>query len=115
MSFTWSKKVKLYRTESYYPEAFLPEETVQIVLVPEPEVCDKISPLEHKNGEQVDYSCKEDNEDNEVQGDIQEGGRVEESDYGSEEVVAQHQGQHNSEEASQSLIESDDSSVEEEQ
>ena len=65
-------------------------EVVQIVELPM--VDDKISVIEHKNGEQVVDSRKEDDEDNEVQGVLQEGGRVEEGDYGGEEELQEDGG-----------------------
>lgn len=65
-------------------------EVVQIVELPM--VDDKISVIEHKNGEQVVDSRKEDDEDDEVQGDVQEGGRVEEGDHGGEEELQEDGG-----------------------
>lgn len=48
---------------------------------------DKISVIEHKNGKQMAHARQEDDEAHEVQGDLQEGGRPQESDHGSEEVL----------------------------
>jgi hypothetical protein len=95
MSFAWSRKVA--RVIPAGPPSSL-EQSTQTIVTPEvieiiqqvkiPTVDDKISSIEHKNGESLADACKEDDEDDEVQGDLQEGGRAEESDYGSEEVVA---------------------------
>lgn len=88
MPFAWSKKVVRVMpvvsdntisitTASGTKDA----EVTQIVVLPV--VHDKISVLEHKNGEQVADARKEDDEAHEVQGLVQEGRRTEEGDNGS--------------------------------
>jgi hypothetical protein len=63
-----------------------PIEVAQTVEIPT--VDDKISSIEHKNGECLVSPREEDDEAHEVEGELQEGGRAEESDHGGEEVVA---------------------------
>lgn len=62
------------------------EEVVQTIELPV--IDDKISPIEHKNGECLADAREEDDEAHEVEGDVQEGGRAQEGDHGGEEVVA---------------------------
>ena len=96
MPFPWSNKVNRVAPaappsspESLIQTVDVPEVTVEVIQVIEiPTVDDKISSIEHKNGECLADARKEDDEDNEVQGDLQEGGRPQESDHGGEEVVA---------------------------
>jgi len=83
MPFPWSNKVSRVIPTSKPVQV---PEFVEIVELPV--VDDKISSIEHKNGESLVDSRKEDDEAHEVQGDLQEGGRAEEGDRGSEEVVA---------------------------
>jgi hypothetical protein len=94
MPFPWSNKVKRVIPITTPPPPVEPEvaspEVVQVVELPT--VDDKISVEEHKNGEQVVDARKEDDEDNEVQGDLQEGGRVEEGDHGGEEELEEARG-----------------------
>lgn len=105
MSFPWSKKfvrvaqtpqpevVQQVQVPVAPPPAPAPapvEEVVQVVEIPE--VDDKISVEEHKHGEQVVDARQEDNEDDEVEGELQEGGRVEEGDHGSEEELEEDGG-----------------------
>lgn len=102
MPFPWSKKVVRIQPISSVAEvvqsASIPvapppspePEIVQTVEIPS--VDDKISVIEHKNGEQVVDARQEDDEDDEVQGDVQEGGRLEEGDYGSEEELEEARG-----------------------
>ncbi len=91
MSFPWSKKmIRVLPAPPPSPEVPTEPEVVQIVVLPE--VRDKISGIEHKNGEQVDCSRKEDDEDDEVEGDVQEGGWAEESDHGGEEALEETRG-----------------------
>lgn len=81
----------LFDTEAAAPAAphaySLPSaaEIFQEVILPL--VDDKISSIEHKNGEQVADARKEDDEDHEIQGLVQEGGRSEEGNHGGEEDV----------------------------
>ena len=91
MPFPWSTKVNRVIPS---PPPSVPEAPVQVESVPEvtqtvelPVVDDKISSIEHKNGECLVSPREEDDEDNEVQGDLQEGGRPQESDHGGEEVL----------------------------
>jgi hypothetical protein len=84
MSFVWSRRfVK--------PSRVVPiqEESVQVTTVPE---YDKISVEEHKDGERLVSTCKEDNEANEVQGDVCQGQGTGTSDQGGEEDLAQLEG-----------------------
>jgi hypothetical protein len=94
MPFPWSKKVVRVIPITTPPPPVEPEvaspEVVQVVVLPM--VDDKISVEEHKNGEQVVDARKEDDEDDEVQGDVQEGGRVEEGDHGGEEELEEARG-----------------------
>lgn len=83
MPFPWSNKVSRVIPTSKPVQV---PEFVEIVELPV--VDDKISSIEHKNGESLVDSRKEDDETHEVQGDLQEGGRTEEGDCGSEEVLA---------------------------
>jgi hypothetical protein len=85
MVFPWIKKVKPVPAQIN-----LTAEVTQTVELPV--LNDKISVIEHKNGEQVDCSRKEDDEDHEVQGVLQEGGRPQEGDHGSEEVMEETRG-----------------------
>lgn len=95
MPFPWSNKVVPVQKEPEAVQTVAPPpspepEVVQFVEIPT--VDDKISVLEHKNGEQVADARKEDDEDDEVQGDVQEGGRAEEGDYGGEEELEEARG-----------------------
>lgn len=100
MSFAWSRKVA--RVVPAPPqsieviEAPLAAQVMLDIEVPQtvtiPTVDDKISDIEHTNGEQVADARQEDAEDDEVQGDIQEGGRVEEGDHGGEEALEETRG-----------------------
>ncbi len=89
MPFPWSTKT---RRVIPIPEPVQVEQPVQVPelvqIVELPVVDDKISSIEHKNGESLVDSRKEDDEAHEVQGGLQEGGRTEEGDCGSEEVMA---------------------------
>jgi hypothetical protein len=69
MPFPWSKKsIRVSPvSEPQQPKT----EVTQIVVLPT--LDDKISSIEHKNGEQVADARKEDNEDDEVKGHLQEG------------------------------------------
>lgn len=78
MPFPWSKKYNRVIPVSQ-------PEVPQIVELPT--LDDKISSIEHKNGERLDNSRQKDDEAHEVKGVLQEGGRAEESDHGGEEVV----------------------------
>jgi len=62
-----------------------PIEVAQTVEIPT--VDDKISSIEHKNGERLADARKEDDETDEVQGDLQEGRRSQEGHHGGEEVM----------------------------
>lgn len=96
MPFPWSRKIA--RVTPAQPEIvqevtlpeIVTEEVVQSVEIPV--VDDKISVEEHKHGEQVVDARKEDDEDNEVEGELQEGGRAEESDHGGEEELEEDGG-----------------------
>jgi len=104
MAFVWSRKFA--KPVQLQAPVAVQEETLQVVTVPE---YDKISVEEHKDGECVVSSCKEDNEANEVQGDICQGQGVGSSDQGSQEDVAQceelNKDDEGEEESSQPLIE----------
>jgi hypothetical protein len=78
MPFPWSKKLN-----RVIPTA--QPEVVQIIELPV--VDDKISSIEHKNGERLADARKEDDETDEVQGDLQEGRRSQEGHHGGEEVM----------------------------
>ncbi len=103
MPFPWSKKVARVIPETV-PTYSVDTEVVEQIVLPEipsteviqivdiPTVDDKISVEEHKNGEQVVDARKEDDEDDEVQGDLQEGGWVEEGDHGGEEELEEARG-----------------------
>jgi hypothetical protein len=78
MPFAWSKRVV-----RVIPITTTEAEVTQIVVLPT--LYDKISPIEHKNGEQVASARKEDDEDNEVKGNVQEGRRPQEGDLGGQE------------------------------
>lgn len=95
MPFPWSSKVSRVIPAPLPETQVQVEQPVQEVVVPEPvqvveipAVDDKISSIEHKNGESLVSSHEEDDEAHEVQGDLQEGGRTEEGDCGSEEDLA---------------------------
>jgi len=67
MSFLWSKKfVKVVPAIQV-----LSEEIVQKIDLPT--IHDKISSIEHKNGEQMVNARQKDDEKHEVQGDLQKG------------------------------------------
>jgi hypothetical protein len=88
MPFPWSKKVnRVIPTVSSPPEHEVEPEVVQSIELPV--VDDKISSIEHKNGECLASTREEDDEADEVQGDLQEGGWSQEGDHGGEEVVEQ--------------------------
>lgn len=91
MSFPWSRKVaRVVPTISPVPQPPVVEAEPEVVQVVDlPVVDDKISAIEHKNGECLVNAREEDDEAHEVQGDLQEGGRPQESDHGGEEVVEQ--------------------------
>jgi hypothetical protein len=78
MPFPWSKK--MIRVN---PISITEAEVIQIVVLPT--LHDKISPIEHKNGEQVADARKEDDEDDEVKGNLQEGRRPQEGNLGGQE------------------------------
>lgn len=103
MSFVWSRR---FAKPTQVVTSTVSQETVQVISLPE---YDKISVEEHKDGERVVSSCKEDNEANEVQGDVCQGQGVGSGDQGSEEDVAQCEGinqdDESEEESSQPLIE----------
>jgi hypothetical protein len=92
MPFPWSAKVNrvIPAAPPSSPEVqVLVAEPVEVAQTVElPTVDDKISPIEHKNGECLVSAREEDDEAHEVEGELQEGGRPEESDHGGEEVVA---------------------------
>jgi len=97
MPFPWSKKFvrvipvqQVVVQDTPVPTVAPVEEVIQTVEIPT--IDDKISVEEHKNGEQMVDARKEDDEDNEVQGDVQEGGRVEEGDHGGEEELEEARG-----------------------
>lgn len=79
MPFAWSKKVIVIQPEE--------EETIQKVELPVFD--DKISLIEHKNGKRLVNACEKNDETNEVQGDLQKGGRPQKGDNGSQEKLAQ--------------------------
>jgi hypothetical protein len=86
MAFIWSRKfVK--------PSQVVPveQETIQVITIQE---CDKISVEEHKDGERLVSSCKEDDETNESQGHLCQGQGTRSGDQGSQEDLAQHEEQH---------------------
>lgn len=78
MPFPWSNKLARVIPISQ-------PDVIQIVELPV--VDDKISSIEHKNGERLVNPCEEDDEAHEVKGHLQEGGRPQESDHGGEEVM----------------------------
>ena len=84
MSFIWSRRFA--RSAQVVP---IQEESVQVTTVPE---YDKISVEEHKDGERLVSTRKEDDEANEVQGDICQGQGTGSSDQGGEEDLAQLEG-----------------------
>jgi hypothetical protein len=101
MPFPWSKKVAHIPVQQVVVPVAVPVQEPEPVLtisippavedvvqsVDLPVIDDKISPIEHKNGECLADTREEDDEAHEVEGDLQEGGWAEESDHGSEEVV----------------------------
>lgn len=97
MSFVWSRR---FAKPTQVVTTVVSQETVQVISLPE---YDKISVEEHKDGERVVSSCKEDNEANEVQGDLCQGQGIGSSDQRSKEDVARLQGyQQDNEEVSSS-------------
>jgi Rieske Fe-S protein len=94
MPFPWSKKINrvIPVTTSVLPIEIDVSSSEVVQVVELPMINDKISVEEHKNGEQVVDARKEDDEDNEVQGDLQEGGRVEEGDYGGKKELEEARG-----------------------
>ncbi len=95
MPFPWSNKVSRVIPAPLPETQVQVEQPVQEVVAPEPVqvvelpvVDDKNSSIEHKNGESLVSSHEKDDEAHEVQGDLQEGGRAEEGDCGSEEDLA---------------------------
>lgn len=103
MAFVWSRRfVKPVQIQA----PAVQEESVQVITIAE---YDKISVEEHKDGERVVSSCKEDDETNEVQGDVCQGQGSGSGDQGGKEDVAQCEGSNEDdegeEESSQPLIE----------
>ena len=90
MSFVWSRRFAK-------PSQVVPvqEDTVQVITIEE---YDKISVEEHKDGERLASTRKEDDEANEVQGDVCQGQGIGSSDQGGEEDVAQCEEQHEDDE-----------------
>ncbi len=101
MAFIWSRKFA--KSAKIVP---IEEETIQVITIQE---YDKISVEEHKDGERLVSSCKEDDEANEVKGDVCQGQGVGSSDQGGKEDVAQCEERHEDDEgeegSSQPLIE----------
>lgn len=98
MPFPWSKKVArvipTVQVVQVTSETPIVEEKAQEVVLPT--IDDKISVLEHKNGECLVDAREEDDEADEVQGHLQEGGWTEEGDHGGEEVVARFEDEESS-------------------
>jgi hypothetical protein len=102
MPLPWSNKARLVVPTTQVVEQVAPSQPVQVVELPPaaevlqeivlPLLDDKISSIEHKNGEQVVDARQEDDEDDEEQGLVQEGGRPEEGDHGGEEDVEEARG-----------------------
>jgi len=101
MSFPWSKKVSqvvpITQPEQPKPEEVTPQQQpqpdapVEIELtqtVELPVVDDKISSIEHKNGECLVSTCKKDDEAHEGEGDLRQGQGVGTSDQGGQEDLA---------------------------
>lgn len=70
MSFAWTKQV---RQLQYQPQVQPPTNSEDVQEVVLPTFNDKISVLEHKNGKRLVSTRQEDNEGNEVKGDLQKG------------------------------------------
>jgi hypothetical protein len=81
MAFVWSRR--FVKSSQVVP---IQEESVQVTTVPE---YDKISVEEHKDGERLVSTRKEDDEADEVQGDVCQGQGIGSSDQGGEEDVEQ--------------------------
>ena len=95
MPFPWSKNIN--RVIPAQQPIFDPEPQPEVVqTIQLPTVDDKISSIEHKNGECLADSRKEDDEAHEVQGDLQEGRRPQEGDHGGEEVMEQFEDEESS-------------------
>lgn len=90
MPFIWSRK--FVKPSQVVP---IEEETIQVITIQE---YDKISVEEHKDGERLVSSCKEDDEANEVKGDVCQGQGTGSSDQGGKEDVAQCEEQHKDDE-----------------
>ena len=73
MSFAWTKQVRQlqYQPQIQTQQHPTTSEDVQEVVLPT--FNDKISVLEHKNGKRLVSTRQEDNEGNEVKGDLQKG------------------------------------------
>ena len=84
MPFIWSRK--FVKPSQVVP---IEEETIQVITIQE---YDKISVEEHKDGKRLVSSRKEDNEANEGQGHLCQGQGTRSGDQGSQEDVAQLQG-----------------------
>jgi hypothetical protein len=96
MPFPWTKKVAsvvpVVQPEPRPEPQPEPQPEQKLLVEPEvtqtvelPVVDDKISVIEHKNGEQMVDARQEDDETNEVEGDLCQGQGVGTSDQGSEE------------------------------
>lgn len=84
MTFPWTKKVASTNSIVVLEKEVVTEpEVVQVVELPV--VDDKISLIEHKNGEQMVNARQEDDEAHEVKGDVCQGQGIGPSDQGSEE------------------------------
>ena len=87
MSFPWTKKMnKVIPAQQVIVVEKKPvteAEVEQVVVLPV--VDDKISVIEHKNGEQVVIAREEDDEAHEVKGDLCQGQGIGPSDQGSKE------------------------------
>lgn len=88
MSFAWSKKV-VRVVPAPPPQELVNQPEPELVQVVElPVVDDKISSIEHKNGECLVSARKEDDEADEVKGDVCQGEGSGTGDQGSEEDMA---------------------------
>lgn len=88
MSFAWSKKVVRVVPAPPPQEPVTQPEPEPIQIVELPVVDDKISPIEHKNGECLVSARKEDDEADEVKGDVCQGEGSGTGDQGGEEDMA---------------------------